>query len=188
MSKTNKEKDLKTAKSHKRTNSNSGNTVNPSNYSGMSLVLTNNQTELFTTTGNIPQATNQNLGLMSQISNTSNTLNTNYNQNQNLPQNNINNLPTMQGLNDNTKQQTEEYKNFSQKVDCVGKSPTARFGHTVVMVSPVKMILFGGAVGDTRNFQFTNETYVLNLITKIWLKLEGRIFIKFSEWNNCALS
>jgi len=46
------------------------------------------------------------------------------------------------------------------------------------MVSPVKVVLFGGAVGDTKNFQFTNDTYVLNLMTKIWLKLESnKIFL-----------
>lgn len=46
------------------------------------------------------------------------------------------------------------------------------------MVSPVKVVLFGGAVGDTKNFQFTNDTYVLNLMTKIWLKLDSNFFIK----------
>ena len=68
-------------------------------------------------------------------------------------------------------------KSIQQKVECVGKIPTARFGHTIVMVSPVKVVLFGGAVGDTKNFQFTNDTYVLNLMTKIWLKLESNNLI-----------
>ena len=63
----------------------------------------------------------------------------------------------------------------SQKVDCLGKIPTARFGHTMVLVSPVKAVLFGGAVGDTKNFVFSNETYILNLMTKIWLKLESKL-------------
>ena len=71
---------------------------------------------------------------------------------------------------------TEEIKILQIKVDCVGKIPSARFGHTLVLVSPVKVVLFGGAVGDTKNFQFSNETYVLNLMTKIWLKLEGIIY------------
>ena len=63
----------------------------------------------------------------------------------------------------------------SQKVDCLGKIPTARFGHTMALVSPVKAVLFGGAVGDTKNFVFSNETYVLNLMTKIWLKIDSNI-------------
>jgi hypothetical protein len=84
---------------------------------------------------------------------------------------------------------TEEVKNLQIKVDCVGKIPSARFGHTLVLVSPVKVVLFGGAVGDTKNFQFSNETYVLNLMTKIWLKLEGIYYlIYFSFWNKYTLS
>ncbi len=171
MSKSNKEKDLKNLKSNKRTNSNSLNINNvPSNYTGMNVNLTTNQNDLITnTTGNISGVPTQNLGLVPN--------NTTMFYNQNISPNlahNINTLPTMQNVNDNNKTpSSEEFKVFSQKVDCVGKIPTARFGHTVVLVSSVKIILFGGAVGDTRNFQFTNETYVLNLITKIWLKLEG---------------
>jgi hypothetical protein len=75
-------------------------------------------------------------------------------------------------LTENKNTVTEEVKNLTIKVDCVGKIPSARFGHTLVLVSAVKIVLFGGAVGDTKNFQFSNETYVLNLMTKIWLKLE----------------
>jgi hypothetical protein len=45
----------------------------------------------------------------------------------------------------------------------------------MVLVSPVKAVLFGGAVGDTKNFVFSNETYILNLMTKIWLKLESKL-------------
>jgi hypothetical protein len=70
---------------------------------------------------------------------------------------------------------SEEIKSLQIKVECVGKIPSARFGHTLVMVSPVKMVLFGGAVGDTKNFQFSNDSYVLNLMTKIWLKIESNL-------------
>jgi Galactose oxidase, central domain len=58
------------------------------------------------------------------------------------------------------------------KVDCLGKNPSSRFGHTMVLVSQMKAVLFGGAVGDTKNFNISNETYVLNMMTKIWTKLE----------------
>jgi hypothetical protein len=67
----------------------------------------------------------------------------------------------------------DDFKSLVNKVDCVGKVPTARFGHTITLISPVKVVLFGGAVGDTRNFQFTGDTYVLNIMTKIWLRLES---------------
>lgn len=63
------------------------------------------------------------------------------------------------------------------KVDCLGKIPTARFGHTMVLISPVKSVVFGGAVGDTKNFIFSNDTYILNLMTKIWVKLESNCFL-----------
>ena len=59
-----------------------------------------------------------------------------------------------------------------QIVDCMGKLPSPRFGHSIVLVPPNKTILFGGAVGDTKNYVCSNETYILNLITKNWLKLE----------------
>ena len=60
----------------------------------------------------------------------------------------------------------------SQKVDCTGKQPSARFGHTLIMVSNNKIVMFGGAIGDTKNFTFSNETFVLNIMTKIWTKID----------------
>jgi hypothetical protein len=66
---------------------------------------------------------------------------------------------------------------ISQKVECSGKIPSARFGHTLTMVSSSKIVMFGGAVGDTKNFIFSNETYTLNLMTKIWTKLESKYIL-----------
>jgi hypothetical protein len=63
---------------------------------------------------------------------------------------------------------------ISQKVECSGKTPSARFGHTLTMVSSSKIVMFGGAVGDTKNFVFSNETYTLNLSTKLWTKLDSK--------------
>ena len=65
---------------------------------------------------------------------------------------------------------------ISQKVECLGKLPSARFGHSLTMVSQSKIVMFGGAVGDTKNFVFSNETYSLNLGTKTWNKLECKYF------------
>jgi hypothetical protein len=159
--------------SHKRNNSNSynQNIVSSSN--------TNTTSEVMNNTSNLGNQTmNQNL------------FNSNVAQNAGLTQgyhgvnnSNPNNITPNLGnntLNSNNlnllNSNAEDLKSLLQKIDCVGKVPTARFGHTIVLVSPVKIILFGGAVGDTRNFQFTNDTYVLNLITKIWLKLEGKFY------------
>jgi protein phosphatase len=66
---------------------------------------------------------------------------------------------------------------ISQKVECLGKLPSARFGHSLTMVSQSKIVMFGGAVGDTKNFVFSNETYSLNLGTKTWNKLECKYFL-----------
>lgn len=61
---------------------------------------------------------------------------------------------------------------ISQKVECSGKFPSSRFGHTLVMVSTTKIVMFGGAIGDTKNFTFSNETFILNIMTKIWTKID----------------
>jgi hypothetical protein len=171
MSKNTNTSTQKGSKSHKRTNSNSYSqpTQNTTGYN-QSLFPNNNQTELI--------SGNTNIG--SQQMGTYNFSNLNMNSNINsagLPLSATGIIPNNISENRQTPQMSqyaEEFKAYHQKVDCVGKKPTARFGHTVVLVNPVKIILFGGAVGDTRNFQFTNDTYVLNLITKIWLKLERK--------------
>jgi len=33
-------------------------------------------------------------------------------------------------------------------IDCNGDKPLSRFGHSLVMINPVKVCLFGGAVGE----------------------------------------
>jgi hypothetical protein len=68
----------------------------------------------------------------------------------------------------------KEFNKIAQKVECSGKIPSARFGHIMVMVSPTKVVLFGGAVGDTRTFSITNETFCYNIMTKIWSKLVSK--------------
>lgn len=39
-----------------------------------------------------------------------------------------------------------------EKVEFLGDSPNARFGHTITPISKDKAILFGGAVGDTGTY------------------------------------
>ena len=59
-------------------------------------------------------------------------------------------------------------------VDTSGNKPHARFGHTMISLTPVKMVLFGGAVGETKRFEYSNETYIYNVMTKIWIRLSFR--------------
>ena len=57
-------------------------------------------------------------------------------------------------------------------VDSNGNKPSPRFGHSLVMINDVKICIFGGAIGDTRKINYSNETYIFNILTKLWIKLE----------------
>ena len=57
-------------------------------------------------------------------------------------------------------------------VDTNGDRPSPRFGHSLVMINTIKICVFGGAIGDTRKINYSNETYIYNILTKIWIKLE----------------
>ena len=108
-----------------------------------------------------------------------NNNNINYSQqNQNQNQENF-----MQGTNrhnasaniNNNRKMQEKYleKETTEPfiVDCNGDKPLPRFGHSLVMITPVKICLFGGAVGETRRINYSNDTYIYNIMTKIWMKL-----------------
>jgi hypothetical protein len=160
---------------HKRNNSNSYNMNTTSNINTLNTVnnmnITQNDT-VMNTTSNIPGGLNNNLLTNLNQSKLQGDTSVQYTAilGGGTSPNILTNLNNTQNNFTETKQ--EDLKALQQKVECVGKVPTARFGHTIVLVSAVKVICFGGAVGDTRNFQFTNDTYVLNLMTKIWTKLE----------------
>ena len=57
------------------------------------------------------------------------------------------------------------------KLNTFGDLPLNRFGHTIVPLSKVKICLFGGSVGDSRKLNYTNETFIYNILTKIWKKI-----------------
>jgi hypothetical protein len=50
----------------------------------------------------------------------------------------------------------------------------ARFGHTITLVNKTKVVLFGGATGDTGKYSMTGETFLFNILTKTWSKLNGK--------------
>ena len=56
-------------------------------------------------------------------------------------------------------------------LDTSGNCPFPRFGQSLVSITPVKLLLFGGAVGDVKNFRFSNEVFLFNLMTRIWSKI-----------------
>ena len=49
-----------------------------------------------------------------------------------------------------------------------GEIPQARFGHTITIVSKQKVVLFGGATGDTGKYSMTGETFMYNILSKTW--------------------
>ena len=57
-------------------------------------------------------------------------------------------------------------------VDSNGNKPSPRFGHSLVMINNVKICIFGGAIGDTRKINYSNDTFIFNILTKLWIKLE----------------
>ena len=43
------------------------------------------------------------------------------------------------------------------------------------IVSKSKVVLFGGATGDTGKYIITGDTYTFDLISNKWTKLEGKL-------------
>ena len=64
---------------------------------------------------------------------------------------------------------TEKYT----RIDTYGEVPLARFGHTITHVSKTKVILFGGATGDTGKYVITGDSYILDMMQFRWSKLDG---------------
>lgn len=96
-----------------------------------------------------------------------------------------------------------------QKVEVFGEVPLARFGHTITqgqikirylashstyyqfcflliskIVSKSKVVLFGGATGDTGKYIITGDTYALDLISNKWTKLEGKSVLNMLLYKN----
>ena len=62
-------------------------------------------------------------------------------------------------------------RSITTQVESSGNKPSSRFGHSITLINSVKTVLFGGAVGDIRNFHFANDTYVFNLMTRMWIQI-----------------
>ena len=61
-----------------------------------------------------------------------------------------------------------------EALDVIGEIPQARFGHTITIVCKNKVVLFGGATGDTGKYSMTGETFMYNILNKSWQKLTGK--------------
>lgn len=58
-----------------------------------------------------------------------------------------------------------------ENIDALGDIPSARFGHTITVVSPQKAVLFGGATGSSDHPVTNNDTYIFTASVNIWAKL-----------------
>jgi len=61
-----------------------------------------------------------------------------------------------------------------ETLDIAKNVPQARFGHTITMVNKYKVVLFGGATGDTGKYSMTGETYIFNMLLRTWTELNGK--------------
>lgn len=58
------------------------------------------------------------------------------------------------------------------RIEVSGNVPLPRFGHTMTPISKTKVILFGGATGDTGRYSITGDTYSFDIVTRTWTKLD----------------
>lgn len=54
--------------------------------------------------------------------------------------------------------------------------PPARFGHTVNFISKSSVLIFGGATEAKNIFAMSAETFLYNIITNAWTKIERNYF------------
>lgn len=67
-----------------------------------------------------------------------------------------------------------EKNKLVENLEVHGDIPQARFGHTITIVAKQKVVLFGGATGDTGKYSMTGETFMFNILSKNWQKLQGK--------------
>ncbi|CAK79408.1 unnamed protein product (macronuclear) [Paramecium tetraurelia] len=60
-----------------------------------------------------------------------------------------------------------------ESVNFGGDNPQPRFGHTICVIAPNKIALFGGAVGDTGRYVITGDVYIGDMTTKKWKRIEA---------------
>jgi hypothetical protein len=61
--------------------------------------------------------------------------------------------------------------NSIEKLTTLGNPPLPRFGHSITTYAKDKVCLFGGATGVSGQFSITDNTFILDLLTKIWRKV-----------------
>lgn len=52
-----------------------------------------------------------------------------------------------------------------------GEAPAPRFGHTTTLVGNNRVVLFGGATGDSGRYTITADAYLLEVVTNTWSRI-----------------
>jgi len=68
----------------------------------------------------------------------------------------------------------------AKKVESFGTIPMSRFGHTCTVAGKDKLLVFGGAMGDVKNYTMMNDTFMLIMqpspLTFTWMQLESNLY------------
>jgi hypothetical protein len=75
---------------------------------------------------------------------------------------------------DGKMQKIKDPNQAHETLDIAKNVPQARFGHTITMVNKYKVVLFGGATGDTGKYSMTGETFIFNMLLRTWTELNGK--------------
>ncbi len=75
-----------------------------------------------------------------------------------------------------------------ETMEYTGTLPQPSFGHTVTQISKTKILLFGGAVGDSGKYAMTDATYIYYLFKSSWTKLESTFAYPIGSHRNQAFT
>jgi len=75
-----------------------------------------------------------------------------------------------------------EYVKESQN----GEAPSPRFGHTTTFVGDNRVVLFGGATGDSGRYTITADAFMLNVHTNTWSRVQAGGTLPFARAAHAA--
>lgn len=67
-----------------------------------------------------------------------------------------------------------------------GDLPSPRFGHTTTFVGDNRVVLFGGATGDTGKYTITADAFMLNVANNTWSRIEAEGTMPFARAAHAA--
>eukprot|EP00438_Fugacium_kawagutii_P026459 Skav202770 [mRNA] locus=scaffold326:277001:285192:+ [translate_table: standard] len=67
-----------------------------------------------------------------------------------------------------------------------GDPPSPRFGHTTTFVGDNRVVLFGGATGDTGKYTITADAFMLNVGNNTWSRIEAEGTMPFARAAHAA--